>query len=412
MTPAISGRSPTPAFSVWRGRSSPSIPDRWRPALLVAAAIAIGWVGWSGHALTLPCAMLFPALWAWAPNRVTAAAVSMGYFLAASRGLPQGIATFFTSDLWLGVLLWLGASLSFVLVQTALWTPHPGMKRALRFLLATGLMAVPPFGIVGWAQPATAAGVLFPGCGWWGLAATMISLAMLTMAWWCLVGILLASAWLWSAAHWEPPVAPPAWTGIEMTKGARLGRDASIEQHRELIRLVLQAVGVAKAHVVVLPENAIGIWTPTVEHLWRDMLEGRDLMVIAGAMRVDHGGYDSIMVGITTEGRNVIYRARMPVPVAMWQPWRWITGETGGARAHFFANPTVEFGGNRLAPLICYEQLVLWPVLESMLYQPDLLVGISNAWWAGNSSIPSVQRVSLQAWARLFDRPLVISVNM
>ncbi|GLK70171.1 conjugal transfer protein TraB [Ancylobacter dichloromethanicus] len=356
--------------------------------------------------------MLFPALWAWAPNRVTAAAVSMGYFLAASRGLPQGVASFFGTSVWAGSLLWVGASLAFVLVQTVLWTPDPGMTRALRFLLATGLMAVPPFGIVGWAQPATAAGVLFPGWGWWGLAATMISLAMLTMAWGHLVGILLASVWLWSAANWEPPVAPPAWTGMEMTKGARLGRDASIEQHRELIRLVLQAVGVANAHVVVLPENALGIWTPTVEHLWRDTLEGRDLMVIAGAMTVDRGGYDSVVMGITADGGHVIYRARMPVPVAMWQPWRWITDEPGGARAHFFANPTVEFGGNRLVPLICYEQLILWPVLESMLYQPDLLVGISNAWWAGNSSIPGIQRANLQAWARLFDRPLVISVNM
>ena len=45
--------------------------------------------------LALPVAMLFPALWASAPTRMVATAVSAGYFLAASRGLPQGAAEFF-----------------------------------------------------------------------------------------------------------------------------------------------------------------------------------------------------------------------------------------------------------------------------------------------------------------------------
>jgi len=362
--------------------------------------------------ITLPLAMLFPALWAWSPNRTTAAAVSAGYFLSSSRGLPQGVATFFVSDLWLGILLWLGASLSFVLVQTILWTPHSGIKKALRFLLATVLMAVPPFGITGWAQPVTAAGVLFPGWGWWGLAVTFISLALLTTMWWRPVVIVLAGAWLWSAVTWTAPVVAPGWAGIKIVMGARLGRDPSIEQHRELIRATLQVAELSGVHVVVLPETALGVWTPTVQYLWRDALKGRQQMVVAGAMTVNRDGYDSVMVAITAESSNVIYRARMPVPVAMWQPWSWITGEPGGARAHFFANPTVELGGNRLASLICYEQLVLWPVLQSMLHEPDLIVGISNAWWAGGSSISGIQRASLKAWARLFDRPLVVSINM
>jgi hypothetical protein len=112
-------------FWAWLSKSSPSIPDRnpapFRSVLLLAASIACGRIGWSGHVLTLPVAMLFPALWAMSPSRRVAACVSAGYFLAASRGLPQGVVNFYATDLWPGLLLWLGASLSFVGVHAALW---------------------------------------------------------------------------------------------------------------------------------------------------------------------------------------------------------------------------------------------------------------------------------------------------
>src|SRR6478609_8366260 len=71
-------------------------------------------------------------------------------------------------DIWPGLLLWLGASMSFVAVHSALWTKNSG-ARPRRYLLAAVIMSVPPFGITGWAHPVTAAGVLFPGWGWWGV---------------------------------------------------------------------------------------------------------------------------------------------------------------------------------------------------------------------------------------------------
>lgn len=101
----------------------------------------------------------------------------------------------------------------------------------------------------------------------------------------------------------------------------------------------------------------------------------------------------------------------MPVPGAMWQPWRALLGKTGGARAHFFENPVVAINGTRIAPLICYEQLIAWPVLQSMLHDPELIVAIGNGWWTAGTSIVGIQTASAVAWANLFDKPLVISFN-
>ncbi|WP_172691169.1 conjugal transfer protein TraB [Rhizobium rhizogenes] len=424
MTQDISGQSRRSAFSVWQNRFSPSIRDQGRSVLLIALAVACGWIGWCGQVLALPVAMLFPALWACSPSRMAAAFVSAGYFLAASRGLPQGVANFYAADLWPGLLLWLAASLAFVTVHAVVWANQsdrlteegrlgwrqPRRWPPLRYLLAMVLMALPPFGIVGWAQPLTAAGVVFPGWGWWGLTAATAGLLAMTTKYWPAAAIGLGGFWLWSAATWTAPALPDRWTGVDLEMGQMLGRDASLDHHRGMIATAW--ISASKGlRFVVLPESALGFWTPTVEHIWRDGLRGSGLVVIAGTALVDRQGYDNLMVVISADEASILYRERMPVPVSMWQPWSRWTGQSGGAHAHFFTNPVVEIDGEKIAPLICYEQLIVWPILQSMLHTPDVIVAASNGWWTKGTPIVEIQRASIIAWGRLFGLPVVMAFN-
>ncbi|AIC30105.1 conjugal transfer protein TraB 2 (plasmid) [Rhizobium etli bv. mimosae str. IE4771] len=383
--------------------------ENLQPTALIAVSIVAGTVGWSGHVLLLPVAFTFPVLWALARTRRTAAVVSAGYFLAASRGLPQGVATFYSSGIWPGLLLWLCASTGFVIVHSVLWTKRTDV-RPLRYLLAAALMAIPPFGITGWAHPITAAGVLFPGWGWWGLVAATAGLMGLATPMWPAVAIVLTGFWIGSAATWDQLRLPESWQGVDLEMGASLGRKTSIERHRDLIATVTdRALGGAR--MIVLPESALGFWTPTVARFWVRALRGTDGIVIAGAAAVDAGGYDNVLLAIAGDGARLLYRERMPVPGSMWQPWRPLLGESGGARAHFFANPVVTVADSRAAPLICYEQLIVWPVLHSMLQEPDIIVAVGNGWWTKGTSIVAIQRASTKAWARLFDKPVVFSFN-
>ena len=383
-------------------RRRPSTP------LLVAAAIATGWIGWNGSVLLLPAALAFPMLWSLAPNRLAAAIISAGYFLAASRGLPQGVATFYASNIWPGFLLWLIASASFVAVHTMLWSS--GKWRPVRYLIAILLMAVPPFGITGWAHPVTAAGVLFSGWGWFGLAIMTAGLIGLISKQAPAAAVVLAGLWLWSAASWTNPQLPKTWQGIDLAMGSSLGRETGFARQRDLIAKV-EAEIEADARFIVLPESALGLWTPTVASLWERAMGGSGATIIAGAAMIVPDGYDNVLVVIDGAGSQVLYRERMPVPGSMWQPWRSWFKLSGGARAHVFANPIVNVDTTRIAPLICYEQLIIWPVLQSMMHSPDVIVAVGNGWWTRGSSIVGIQRTSAAAWAALFAKPLVLSFN-
>ncbi|ATU95359.1 conjugal transfer protein TraB (plasmid) [Phyllobacterium zundukense] len=397
------------------GRCSPSVPDRFQSPLLILGSIVCGWIGWSGHALTLPVAMFFPLIWAQSHSRLTAAAVSAGYFLGSSRGLPQGVANFYAADLWPGLLLWLVASLGFVAVHAAGWPGQPGKGQAMwkiaaRYLLALTLTGLPPFGVVGWAHPLTAAGILFPGWGWWGVIAAIAGLLALTTRLWPAAAIVLTGFWLWSAATWTEPTLPERWKGVDLEMGESLGRDTTLPRHRVLIATV-RGKSSAGIRTIVLPESALGFWTPTVARLWQEGLRGSDITVVAGAAVIDADGYDNVMMAISADEARILYRERMPVPVSMWRPWQAWTGQGGGARAHFFANPVVELDRARIAPLICYEQLLLWPVLQSMLHSPDVIVASGNGWWTSGTAIIAIQKASVTAWAKLFGLPVVMAFN-
>lgn len=378
---------------------------------LTVASGAVGFIAWSGQASALPLSAAFPLIWSLAPRRHCAAAVSTAYFLAASRGLPQGVAAFYQSDLWPGLILWIAASTGFVSVHTILWTPHAGWRRALRYLAAILLMAVPPFGIVGWAHPITAAGILFPGWGWGGLVSMAAGLVIMSTRCWPAAAFAFAGLWLGPAAlATDREDWPKSWQAVDLQLGSSLGRDGSLSRHRDLAATVFDQ-HVSGRSIVVLPESALGLWTSSVDRLWRQQLSGTGLTVVAGAAMINAEGYDNILVRISAESSEILYRERMPVPGSMWQPWLPLIGKGSGARAHFFANPVAEVLGYRVAPLICYEQLIVWPVLQSMLHDPDLIVAVGNGWWTKGTSIVSIQRASAEAWARLFGKPLVMSFN-
>lgn len=373
--------------------------------MFIAAAAAVGVIGWSGEVLLLPVACVFPALWAFAPSRLAASMVSMAYIMAASHGLPVGVSIFYATDMWLGLALWVAASLSFVLAHAVFWTSRSGWRKAVRYAGAAILMSVPPLGIVGWASPITAAGVLFSGWGWFGLFAMFFCLLALTTRAWPVATMVLTGAGVISAITWSPPSSPEGWIGIDTNFEYIAGEFADHNQHLKTIALVHRVAETGAARIV-LPESALGVWTPTTERLWMRGLNNLDVAVLGGAIVVGDDGYDNVMVSVTAQGSEIVYRQRMPVPISMWRPWT-----SSSASAQFFGDPTGRYVGTSILPVICYEQLIVWPILQSMLSGPKVIVATGNGWWTGDTNIVAIQKASAMAWASLFTLPLTIAFN-
>jgi hypothetical protein len=386
-------------------------------ALILAAAITAAFA-WSGYVWTIPASLLFVCLWAKARSRRDAALVALAYFGTASRGLAMGAATYFHSILVIGVVVWLAGMLINSLPWALLWVS--GRARIFSAAAAIVITALPPFGIAGWCNPITTAGVLFPGWKWVGLPATLLFMMGLcalgknksfvwSLAW--QVAIVGLSTMAVAAIFPRLPTAPPGWRGCDTHCPNDTGQPDYLRDYFRLAALCKAGSTLAKrpGSVVVFPESACGSWGPAGRMVWRQAQEAISGVVLFGAEVLRRNGkYDNDLVLLDHCGDRVLYRQRMPVPVTMWRPW----ANAGGANAYWFKQATFRCAGLNTAALICYEQFLVWPVLESMWDRPQVLIAIGNDWWAKGTNLPGIQRESSLAWARLFDVMFVSAVNV
>jgi apolipoprotein N-acyltransferase len=90
----------------------------------------------------------------------------------------------------------------------------------------------------------------------------------------------------------------------------------------------------------------------------------------------------------------------------MWRPF-----SRDSVPLRLNAPGVIEIDHQRAAVLICYEEMLTFPVLASMLEHPTVLVGISNTFWFDGTPIPRYQAAALRSWALLFRLPLFMAVN-
>jgi apolipoprotein N-acyltransferase len=97
---------------------------------------------------------------------------------------------------------------------------------------------------------------------------------------------------------------------------------------------------------------------------------------------------------------------RVPVPIGMWRPFSNVS-----VPLRLNGPGVIEIDHQRAAVLICYEEMLTFPILASMLQHPTAIIGISNSFWFDETTIPAYQSAALRGWARLFRLPLFMAVN-
>ena len=375
--------------------------------LLIFGGAVVGILAWIGPYPAIALALIMPSLWSAAESRWVAGLVVLGYQLGATWGLPGGVMTFYGTFLALGVLLWVVAALVVAATWAWFWKPT---KAARPWWMPFPLIvtALPPIGVLGWVHPINAAGALFPGWGWLGIAGAVfvaVGLSVVPKGWLAISPLVLV---LWAGLVARPAKSLPGWQGLDTKE---LFGHGEVDSGRDLKRaMTLPKLAAATPdRVIVLPESIGGLWFEVPEAFWREGLASSgDKTVLLGAEIGEGDGRSAnILLSVNRTGSKVIYRQRMPVPLTMWRPWA-----SDGTHAYWFETPVVDVAGERAAVLICYEQVIVWPILFSMADRPTVVVAIANDWWAGRSTIPGIQRNCVLAWCRLFGTPLVTATNI
>ena len=417
-----------------------------RPSLACAAAISTGLAVSSAHPLGMLAAIAMPAVVMCQLKCRVAYFTAVCYYAGALWPLIPGARNFFGASVPLvsALALWAVAS-------TLLASPWPLVWSASREQawwrapLGLALSVVPPLGIIGWASPLIAAGFLFPGTGWWGLAACVLAPGLLA-AWprYALLGTA-AGAILCNTVCAPVPPPPTGWVAIDTHLGAIAHGSTSPLAEYEVVRFIQHAALAANAKVILLPETVVPAWTAATDAFWHPTLDhlrvsGKTLILgarvpmslgntssISRISNEDFSAAIATLRGGPTVGTNsarpetpfayangivirgadtAIFHQRIPVPIAMWKPFQPV-----GASLDSFGPGTVRIRNQRVAVLICYEQLLVWPVLTSLCDRPDVLLAVANDYWANGTPIRQYQRLAIRGWSRLFRLPYLSATN-
>lgn len=391
-------------------------------ALALIIGICIGWIAWglNGQIWQLGILILLPFCWGSMSSRRSAWLLSLGYFLAGTRGLPAGAVAFFgdNSPSWWGVAMWLCASLMLSAPFYLFWSRRQ-LRRAWGFIAAVLVTTLPPLGIIGWVSPLSVAGLLFPDGAWFGLVCCVLLFFFLVAKNYRVLSLAFVVA---AAANLitndAERAAPPGWEGQDThfsgvwSAGANQASQllASMERAKWLSNFIET---VPPGQTVVLPETILGRWDGLIEALLHeaesDLIKNGSRVLVGAELANGHGGYKNAMLVLGAnehEQRQAVQS--MPVPISMWKPWA-----SDGAEADFLGRGnSIKVGPYQLGVSICYEQLVMFSMLRLMLDEPDIIAAISNVWWATQSNIPVIQKQSIGALSRLFNVPVLFARNI
>ncbi len=336
--------------------------------------------------------------------------VAFAYYAVATWVVVPGAKTFFGTGAGLfdGITLWLTGAALLCVPYALVWSA------SLRFIWirapAAVLMSVPPpLGIIGVASPLTAAGLLFPGTDWLGLAATLMSIAALCVRPAFTAWVIAAIAFSCNLAYPGNPKPPSDWQAVSTHFGG-LGLNGVFAQDEfQAAESIQQAALHSNAQVIVFPETAVPRWTEATDLFWQPTLNaiassGKAILIGTTFDIPEQPGYEN---GIVIRGVQAgVFLQHMPVPVGMWNPMR-----SSSVPLHILNPSVVTMSNHRAAIIICYEQFLTWPILKSFLDQPDVLVGVANDYWARDTRIPGLQSQILKVWAKLFRVSKISATN-
>jgi len=172
------------------------------------------------------------------------------------------------------------------------------------------------------------------------------------------------------------------------------GYQHTIEGSADALRTVRNTVLREQPYVAVVGESTGGFSVDAGSII---LGTASDMSVVIAGGRVDN---QQVIFVWEKDKSYIAYRQRIK-PV--------LFGHMDGV---WFGDKTIMINGKKIAPLICYEGSIPYPLISAITDKPEAFVVVSNFYWSSNYRyFERVLRSHVSAWGRVFDIPTLVAVN-
>ena len=336
------------------------------------------------------------------------------------------LALYYAAALWLFARCRRGAPLADALLFAACWL----LAELARGVFFTGF----PWIASGYAHAVGPLAAWAPWIGVYGLCALAAFLAAALAASLRPIGVRgrLRIAGLAAVVVAAPHVLPAGFTRASGELEVSL-LQPNIAQNLKFdpalmgthLQSLLRQIDAARGALVVTPESVIPFTRSELAGTYWDELArpfaapGRGLLVGVFLGNADDGYVNSV-VGIAGDapGKEYHYGKRHLLPFGEFVPpgFRWFVDLMNiplGDQAHGRSSAAFDVGGQRLRPLICFEDLFGEDMVDSVVGTDaaTILVNVSNLAWFGPRLVQDQHLQFSQMRALEFERPVIRSTN-
>lgn len=369
--------------------------------LLLAIIIGSLW----GHSLSIvPLAsiVLIPILWAKVDNRWLAGLVPCLYVLFATRGLIDGSAVYFQRGVLFGTSLWLLAAIPHYLAGVLAWFKSPQKRAYLGIPLLCLLWIIPPVMFVGWAHPLLAAGLWFPRLSFLSLVLCLLLIIYLAICRSLLLYIAMVSlVSIQAVIRYQSPTINQSHGWIAHDTQF-INNPKTLLAHLQRQWALLSDINSNGIHV--FPEAIADKWDGFLASQWLATLPNNTTALVGAFLHQDNN-WQNVIVSIDKQTAKVIYRQRLPMTAGMFNPF-----STNNFSLNLFGKPTATVNHQRVGFAICFEHVVLLPMLQTTWEKPNIIVAPANVWWSPKS-LQLAQRQSLRLWQQWLGKPIIEAIN-
>ena len=218
------------------------------------------------------------------------------------------------------------------------------------------------------------------------------------------------------------PQIPQGWEAVNTQFQPAAHEKADMIREYETGRKIRSYVEHSRSRVLVFPEAVAASW---IGELFQDA----NKIVLLGATEPENTSFDFVgtlaalnappqsrsdSTGVAGYKNKLLIRGtqigefeqRVPIPIGMWKPYA-----SGGVALNLGGPGTIVIDGQRAAIIICYEQMIAWPVVSSMVERPTIILAVANNAWVAGTPIFKIEQAAMLSWAALFDLPILFSAN-
>jgi|GEM_PF-2400953 len=381
--------------------------------IYLASGSLIGLVSWgNGIEFTILSSLIFLA-YLLIPKRLNLLFFMLGYYLLGSKGLLIGSISYY-NHISSGLISWFAQAFVVSIMWVIIWSPSQ-KRRYYLFVLVLLIHILPPVGFVSLLNPLPSAGLIFPNFGFFGMLLLLMSIYLLAFF---ITKIkkdkytainLSVSFFILLIVLFQISNAKVKYdTDIKSVETAFKYNPEEVDILKDYIRVskYFNIANNAKENSILLPENALGFYMQSQKVVWDDLKKSKRVYAGAYITNDENLSYSNVLLSIDSNSTKTLYRQRVPILIAMWQPFT-----SQGASATIYEDPVVPIDGKNTGVFICYEQFVTYLYMQTMFFKPQRLFGISNIYWAKNTNIENMQKEIMGLYGLLFDIPIAYSVN-